>query len=90
MNRHERRTRIAKARRKQTGYTHRLAAAQEAIAQFGGSGVGHLLVQHDQECGIYTDCECCTCVPAISVHPDGGRTVLVIGEDGTTEEVATS
>jgi hypothetical protein len=90
MNRHARRAHIAKARRRQTGYIHRIAAAQDAIAQAGGSGVGHLLVQHDQECAIYTDRRECTCTPDMSLHPEGGKTVLLIDEDGATEEIVAS
>jgi hypothetical protein len=86
MNRHDRRAHVAKSRRR-PGYVHRL----QAIAQEAGAGtVSHILVHHAPECAIYTNRGECTCTPDISIHPDGGRTVIVIDEDGTTEEVATS
>lgn len=90
MNRHERRAHVAKSRRRQTGYVHRLLAAQEAIAQAGAGTVTHLIVNHATECAIHTSRGGCNCVPHMSAHPEGGKTVLVIDEDGDTREVVAS
>ena len=88
MNRHERRALIAKSRR--TGYVHRLIAAQEAIARVGAGTVSHLFVHHAPECAFYTDRQECNCVPDMSLHPDGGKAMLVIDKDGLTQEVVAS
>jgi hypothetical protein len=89
MNRHERRVLIAKSRRR-TGYVHRLIAAQEAIARAGAGTVSHLFVHHAPECAFHTDRGGCNCVPDMSLHPDGGKAMLVIDEDGATQEVVAS
>jgi hypothetical protein len=87
MNRHERRAHIARARRRQTGYTHRLLAAQEAIGRVGAGTVAHLVIHHAPDCAIYTDCEC-NCVPDMSLHD--GEKIMLIDEDGDTREVTAS
>jgi hypothetical protein len=89
MNRHERRALIARSRR-QTGYVHRLIAAQEAIAQAGAGTVSHLFVHHAPDCAIHSNRQECNCVPDMSLHPDGGKAMLVIDEDGDTREVVAS
>ena len=87
MNRHERRTRIAKARRR-PGYVHRLIAAQEALAQAGAGTVSHLFVHHAPECAIYTSRGECSCTPEMSLHD--GEKIMLIDEDGDTREVVAS
>jgi hypothetical protein len=89
VNRHERRAHVAKSRRRQTGYVHRLLAAQEAIAQAGAGTLSHLVVHHAPDCSIHTNCEC-NCVPDMSLHQEGGKTMLVIDEDGDTREITAS
>jgi hypothetical protein len=90
MNRHARRAHIARARRRQTGYVHRVLAAQEALARADAGTVSHLFIHHATNCAIYTSRGECNCTPDMSVHPDGGETVLIIDEDGATKEVVAS
>jgi hypothetical protein len=84
MNRHQRRASAAKSRRRQTGYVHRL----QAIAQAGAGTVSHILVHHAPECAIYTSGGGCNCVPAMSLHD--GEKIMLIDEDGATEEIISS
>jgi len=83
MNRHARRAHVAKSRRRQSGYIHRL----QAIAQAGAGTVSHLVVHHAPECAFHTNREC-NCVPEMSLHD--GEKIMLIDEDGDTMEVVTS
>jgi hypothetical protein len=88
MNRHDRRRATAKARRgHRTGYRHRLLGVSGLLADKFRGRMVIANIEHDAWCDHYRGREC-SCVPDISLVPDGGGEVLVVEAGGTVTKVA--
>jgi hypothetical protein len=86
MNRHDRRSAEARARRKR-GYLHRLLAAQPSLPR--GQAL-HGVITHDIQCRIHTISGICTCTPDISIHSAPGEDLIVIDDAGNAKKVTPS
>jgi hypothetical protein len=86
MNRHRRRAAEARARRRQTGYAHRLMAAR-ASGLMPRPGVHFVNIAHDNWCAIYRG-GACSCVPDIAITSHGTSGVVLVDERGNCRKVA--
>jgi hypothetical protein len=72
MNRADRRRAARMARRRRTGWLHRLSSARSQGAVEGGK-VYTSAIERDAWCDIHSR-RGCNCVPTISIHPLDGAT----------------
>jgi hypothetical protein len=88
MNRATRRRAAAGTRRAaRPGYRHRLLGVSGLLAEKFRGRVVIANIEHDAWCDHYRGREC-SCVPDISLVPDGSGDVLVVTADGAVTKFA--